>query len=865
MQYQQRKWLVWLLTLLITTCLCIILKIPQSQAISTAVTEQENSTVLFKVSQKSTRNSEQEGKALYQAGRFTEAAEVLEIGLQIYQTQGNILKQALILNNLSLVYQKLGWWSQAQDAITQSLQLLQDENSTSARTIFAHALNRQGSLKLSQGQPEIALDSWRQASQVYEGIEDEAGANGSLINQAQALQILGFHRRALQILTTVRNNLDTQPDSLTKVVGLRSLGNTWQLIGNLEQSRAILQESLTIAQKITSPENISAALISLGNVAQVQQDLEEALAYYQQAEITSQNRIIKVQAQLNQFSLLIKLSSHQPIQNLVTSIIVQLETLPPSRQVINARINLCQNLIEFNKLNSNYQDDFQQIKTYLSPAIDQAINLGDQRAEAYAMGTLGHLYEYNQHWLKAQQLTQKAIMISQAINAPDLNYLWQWQLGRILQQQGKEEQAITSYENSINILQSLRSDLVAIDSEVQFSFRQSVEPVYREFVSLLLKKKNSQNIAPSKLEKARKIIESLQVAELDNFFRSACLNANPVPIEQVDQDAAIIYPIILPDRLEIIVRIPQQPLRHYTVNLPQEELETTVEQFRRNLTNQLRQQFFPQAKKLYNWLIKPAQKDLVQSKVQTLVFVLDGVLRNIPLAALYDGKQYLIEQYGLAVTPGLELLQPLKLSSGGLQVLLAGISEEQQDFEPLPGVKLELEQIQALASGEVLLNEEFTKSKIQNVIDAKPFPVVHLATHGQFSSTAEDTFIQTWNERINVSELSQILRETQLNRENPIELLVLSACQTAKGDERAALGIAGFAVRSGALSTIASLWQVDDQGTADLMIYFYQQLAKSKVTKSEALRRAQITIMKDPQYRQHPYFWASFILVGNWF
>jgi CHAT domain-containing protein len=503
-----------------------------------------------------------------------------------------------------------------------------------------------------------------------------------------------------------------------------------------------------------------------------------------------------------------------------------------------------------------------EIAQILAIAIEQASTLGDQQAQAYALGSLGELYEKTQQWSEAQNLTQKALILTQSINAPDISYRWQWQLGRLLKVQGDEEGAIAAYSEAINTLQSLRNDLVAINSDVQFSFREGVEPIYREFVSLLLQG-DSQKTSPERLEKARKVIESLQLAELDNFFRAACLTAKPIKIDAIDQKAAVIYPIILPDRLEIILSLPQQPLRHYATPLPQDQIERTVKKLRQELISAIGRTFLPPSQQVYDWLIRPLEADLAQSQLKTLVFVLDGSLRNIPMAALHDGKQYLMEKYAIALTPGLELLESQPLMRGQLKVLTAGLSEARQGFPALPAVEVELNQILSEVSGEKLFNQEFTKTKIQNAIEAIPFPVVHLATHGQFSSKAEETFILTWDDRINVNELNNFLQKTDQRRAMPIELLVLSACQTARGDNRAALGIAGVAVRAGARSTLATLWSVNDDATSALMRQFYQELAKSSVTKAEAIRRAQQSILQDPNW-QHPYYWAPYVLVGNW-
>jgi CHAT domain-containing protein len=141
--------------------------------------------------------------------------------------------------------------------------------------------------------------------------------------------------------------------------------------------------------------------------------------------------------------------------------------------------------------------------------------------------------------------------------------------------------------------------------------------------------------------------------------------------------------------------------------------------------------------------------------------------------------------------------------------------------------------------------------------------VVHLATHGSFGSTPEDTFILTWDEKINAKELEMLLESRETQNSVPIELLVLSACQTASGDHKAVLGLAGIAVRSGARSTLASLWRVQDRSTAQLMVAFYQALSQPGVSKAEALRQAQLQLLSDPQYA-HPFFWSAFILIGNW-
>ena len=211
----------------------------------------------------------------------------------------------------------------------------------------------------------------------------------------------------------------------------------------------------------------------------------------------------------------------------------------------------------------------------------------------------------------------------------------------------------------------------------------------------------------------------------------------------------------------------------------------------------------------------------------------------------------------------MQLVDIKPLSREQVQLFAGGISESRQQFEALPNVLLELAQIKSkFSQGNFLKNESFTNSSIETNIKQYPAQIVHLATHGQFSSKAEDTFILTWDGQLNIDQLTNILRSDK-KQIRPIELLVLSACQTATGDKRASLGLAGIAVRAGARSTIATLWSVDDQASSLLMSEFYQELTNGKITKSEALRRAQLSVLKQDEFK-HPYFWSAFVLIGNW-
>ncbi|BAZ40060.1 TPR repeat protein [Calothrix sp. NIES-4101] len=828
-----------------------------------------------------TPNQTDEGKELYEAGRFSEAAQILEQAVQQYRQKGEILKQAGTLGNLSLTYQQMGKWTEAKQAITESLQLqgvgVEAHTSTNApitnQKLLAQTYTIQGKLFLSIGQTENALQSWQQAEKIFIEAGETSSSIAARIAQTQALQILGYYRSAVKILQEVNATLKTQPDSIQKVVSLRSLGDAEQIVGNYQQSQTALQESLEIAQRLRNPLEISISLLSLGNNARTSDRPIAALKYYQQSWEISPAALIKSQAILNQFSLLVDRQKYTEAQAIIPEIQTLLKQLPPSRSSIYAQINFAESLV---KMGRGEAKKISTVAPILVTAIRQAQTIGDTLAEAYGLGGLGKLYESAGQLGAAQELTEKAIVISQGINTPEITYQLQWQLGRLLKAQGNIKSAIASYDVAVNALQNLRSDLVTVDQNVQFSFREAVEPIYRESVALQLQDPTLINLnkqAKAKiLDQVRQRIEALQLAELDNFFREACLQGQKVLLDQVvDRDhptSAILYPIILPDALQIIVKLPQQELKLYTTKVTESEVEQTVAQLRRDLIDpSALRDVKRRSQQVYNWLLKPVAADLAKTQVNTLVFVPDGVLRNLPMSALFDGEKYLVEKYAVSLSPGLQLFDPEPIVKRQLNALTAGLTNpppQFQKFSPLPAIEQEFKLIaEAGIPTTTLINQKFTRTALETKVKDAPFNVVHLATHGQFSSQANDTFILAADGPINVRQFDHLLRDRDDSRPEALQLLVLSACQTATGDKRAALGLAGIAIRAGARSTIASLWQIDDESTAIFVGSFYRELKKENVSKAEALRRAQLELLKNRNYSS-PGYWSAYVLIGNW-
>ena len=826
---------------------------------------------------------EQQSRSRYEAGQYQEAIAPLEQVIEIYELQGDRLRQAIALGNLALVYQQLGNWTDANAAIDRSLKLVQNQPFGSA---LAQIFDIQGRLQLTQGRLQQALATWEQAIALYAEANDSDGQIRTQINQAQALQELGLHLRSIALLTDLNQRLEA---SSMQAIVLRKLGDALIFTGDLKQARTVLEQSFRLAATADlhlSLGNLSRAeaiahlnfsnlvpteAVALLNqpavrenrrqveaVQQFMQETQSAIDLYEQAAIRTTIPETRLQAQLNLLGLLIETGRRSPAEALAAEIAPQLQQLPLSRTSVFDRIGLAQNLIKLMQSANSPT----QIAQLLQTAYQQAEQLQDIRAQSFALGTLGELYEQTQQWTEAQSLTQQALLLAQAENATDISYRWQWQIGRLLKKQGDRSGAIAAYTEAVNTLQILRSDLVAMNRDVQFSFREGVEPVYRQLVDLLLQPGSRAN----ELQQARTVIEGLQIAELDNFFREACLDTAfqlDRVIDQAQQPAAIFYTIGLGDRLEVILKLPQQALLHYTANVSQTEVEASVDallsELKRPFTSRPSQDL---ARQIYDWLIRPAEAALTDSSIETLVFVLDGALRNLPMAALYDGQHYLVERYSIALAPGLQLLDPKPLQDQ-LRALVAGLSAARENFPPLSFVETEVNRIQSDITSNVLFNESFTRANLRDRLRRDPVSIVHIATHGQFSSNAEETFILAWDSPIRVNELSQLLETRSLDNRDPIELLVLSACRTAVGDRRATLGLAGVAVRAGARSTIASLWSLDDDSGAALMSEFYKELSQNPTSKAEALRRAQRTLLANPQYAA-PRFWAPYVLLGNW-
>ncbi|MEY2856716.1 MAG: hypothetical protein RLZZ74_1026, partial [Cyanobacteriota bacterium] len=811
-----------------------------------------------------------QAQQLYQTGQLAAAAIAWQGAATAFEAQGDVVGRTKSLVNQAQVLQDLGLYPRACNSLLQAFNLEDPQCETPQIEHLIETLEQQSKITIYQG---IGLRS-------LGGILQQKG----MLPQAQKLIQLSA--------VATRNSTESGATLLT-------MGNIQRALGNQKRDRWSYDQITEIIDRQTSKNALEPYLA--------------AFKTYEQIVLEPQTKLLtQVQAQLNHLSLLIELEAwwQQQIQRrtqswqrleqsesiesadnfsallnaelkglktkLIENIGISLPALPATHSGIYAQINYAQSLTSLQQITS--------AESILQTALHQAQATKDLRGESYALGYLGQNYGRQGKLNQAIALTNQALALAEAENnhsdAREIAYLWQSQLGTLLEQSDRRDEAIAAYTLAFNTLQSLRVDLNTNNQVVQFDFRQEVKPVYLRLANLLL---SHQHLATSKsltsidlpdvtsgdnLELARQVIESLQLAELDNFFQDPCSSTAElaVTIDDLDPQGAVIYPIVLSDRLEVILSLPGKPLKLFTTSVSAIKVNRTLDALYDSLYNQSidnsavnifsttpvnprevianTQALLPNLREIYRWLIEPLENELTSNQIKTLVFVLSGKLQNVPMAALYDGKQYLLEKHSVALAPSLQLIKTKAKPRSKLKVLAAGLSKQVEVqgeiFPALNNVPKELKQIQAIfPRSQLLLDQEFTVEHLKQQLQ-QGFPIVHFATHGVFSSDPQQTFIVTGDRNlINLDALSDLLNSSNTRP----ELIVLSACDTAIGDERAILGLAGVAVRSGS-STVASLWSVEDDSSSKLMSQFYRGLEDPATKKVTALQQAQLSLVQ---------------------
>lgn len=640
--------------------------------------------------------------------------------------------------------------------------------------------------------------------------------------------------------------------------------------GQFVEAEDFLAQALRQAKDQADPELIAMVQNDLGNLYQLQQREAEAVQAYTDSLAASSslsNRWLGAQARINQAMALIKLSRYYVAKDQLALAWTDLEAVAPSHDHVYAMLAVG---LAYDKLRPALPSEQANLikASFLaySRAAEESDSLTDHRAASYAWGYLGALYEVDQRYEDALELTRRAVLAGQQAVAPESLYRWHWQTGRVLVKLGKPNEAIEAYRRAAFVLRSVRAQLLAASGPSSVPFRQAAGGLYYELADLLLQRAASGPGAEAEpvLREARDTVELLKVDELRNYFGDECVDSarsRIASLEQVATTAAVIYPILLPDRLELLVSLPGG-LQRVAIPVPADQVTDEIRRLRHFLEKRSTNEYLPHAQQLYDWLIRPLAALWADHRPTTLVFVPDGPLRTIPMAALHDGTRFLIQQYAVATTPGLTLTDPQPLRRQTVQALSAGLGVSVQGFPALPFVEEEARSVNRFYGGDLLLNRDFMVSRVESELKEHPFSIVHIASHGQFESDPKKSFLLAYDGKLTMDRLDRFVGLMRY-RDEPLGLLTLSACETAEGDDRAALGLAGVAIKAGARSALATLWSINDESTSQLIREFYQHLLDPSLSKAVALQRAQLALLDHPIHR-HPAYWAPFLLLNNW-
>jgi CHAT domain-containing protein/tetratricopeptide (TPR) repeat protein len=836
------------------------------------------------------------GNVYRNLGQYSKALEFYQQALSIARAVGNSSGEGTTLNNMGNVYQGLDQYAKALEFYQQALAISREIGDRAGEW---KALSGMGGAYADPGQYGKALESYRQALAISREIGDRAGEGVSLNNMGLIYRSLGqygkaleSYRQALAISREFGNRVQEGPT-------LEGIGSVYQSLGQYGKALESYRQALAIHREFGHRSHEVETLNSLGAAYNSLGQYTKALESYQQALIivskighpkgkgTTLNNLSILYAESGQYS-----KSLECLQQALQIVRAIGDRAGEGRILSNIGFllqnqNRSELAIVFYKQSVNVIESIRQDLRRLPREQQQSYT--QTVADSYR--ELADLLLQRNRILEAQQVLD--LLKVQELSDYLRNVRGNPQTARGIENLPPELEILKKYEelqkSAIQVGKEL-TDLRKLDSAGKLPAAQ------KQRMSQLVKIEaniNQQFNAFLESSDVRALVSQLSRTAKQQALDLADLNALRDNLRTLDQ-AVLLYPLILDDRLELILMTPDAaPLRR-TVAVKRVELNRAVVEFRAALQNPNLDAKTP-AQKLYNWLIKPLEADLKQANAQTIIYAPDGQLRYIPLAALYDGKQWLVQNYRVNNITAKSLTdlntKPQSQSRAFAGAFVNGryrfkIGQTPFDFRGLPATKREVEFLTASFPGTAaLMDNNFSKAATTSQMNS--YGIVHLATHAAFVvGTPDASFILFGNgDRATLTEI----QDWTLSN---VDLVVLSACETGLGGQfgngEEILGMGYQFQRAGARAAIASLWSLNDGGTQALMSAFYAAVKSGKMTKAEALRQAQIALIQSnsgpaKQSRgiigikpvtdglpsvvidrlSHPYYWAPFILIGN--
>ncbi|MBC7879755.1 MAG: tetratricopeptide repeat protein [Anaerolineae bacterium] len=790
------------------------------------------------------------GLVSYALGEYQKAIEYHKKSLQILQEIGDKNGEGTVFGNIGLNYYSLGDYQKAIEYQNKSLQIaVQIGDKQGEGRVYANL----GGAYYSLSDFQRAIEFHLKALQIFQQVGDRNGEGTVLGNLGLAYYSLGefqkaieFQNKSLQIAQLIG---DKQGEG--RVYG--SLGNAYYALGADEKAIEFHNKRLQIVLKIGDKQGEGQTYVNLGLVYEKLQKYVEALRFQQKADAV--------------FSAI---GTNQDLyypQWAMARVLVALDQQDLAVLFYKQAVNTIQTTKE-------------KIKD-LDPALKKSF--GDSKSFVY------------------RQLADLLLKQSRVLEAQKaLDLLKEQEVNELLRSASGAGGKTSLNDNEQKTWQSYQKSVLGKELEI-YKQRDLIDDQIKLIpLSERPKSPNYKDLSQKRAAIEQQIVLEVQGFEIFLKQAAASLKAvnSTVSMEALqaevvryndlltDRKAAVISTLVLPDRLELILLTPNTKPLQRTVKVKQAELDALILQIRRNISSPGGNSL-PDLQKLYQYLVAPLELEIQQllkdDVIDTLVFAPDQNLRLIPLEALHDGKQYLVERLPIGVINSLSRLSGNTLKQP--QMLAMGLSKVQSsfpEFSALPSVISEVNSIGKLYNGQIFLNEQFTKSTIQESLGSKQPLILHLATHASFGNTKENIFILLFGEKLGLEDLKSLdLRK--------ISLLTLSACETAAADSRSGVGLASIAGGpAGAQSVLGSLWPVSDRSTSFLMQRLYTNM-KAGMPKAEALRRAQLTFIHDqtgtadtvdnrggvgvvskdkstsvaPTFSD-PFYWAPFILIGDW-
>jgi CHAT domain-containing protein len=697
-----------------------------------------------------------------------------------------------------------------------------------------------------------------------------------LIAEAASAQSAGEAEQSYALLQEALSLAKRSGDSAQRALVLGSLSDVHLRLRQLDDALVSAERGIASARACGAPAVTAAALNFLGNAESALKRYPEAMRAYREgldlAE-RSADTPLAISLMINALHAQAATGSDGDALPLLEAALAQVQSLRDTASRASRLLALGSLAQQLSRLPGTESGRYDSMTlTMLAEARSLAKASGDSRSLSHAEGLWGEWELARGHPEEAELHLRQALFFADQADAPELSARWHAATGRLREAARDPERAKLEYGRALEAMKPIRAALVFGHRGFPETFQDTVQSTYLRLATLLLQdaaKAASPAATQPILKEIRDTLEGLRGAELQDYFQDECVtalqerrsanlhNRGPEP------GTAILYTVSLRDRLVLLANFTGDELAYAEVPLQGAELAQTLAGFRKQLSeigNPRRLRVA--ANTLYEWLIKPIRPALDGHRVNTVVVAPDQALRTIPFAALHDGRDFLVSRYAFALSPGLSLTEAGSADTTSGLALVGGLSESVQGFEGLPHVDEELGAASRLYEGERFVNETFLKKRVQTALERTPYGIVTFATHARIERDPRQSFLLTYDGRISLDELQDFVRISRFRKE-PVDLLVLSACDTAEGDDRAALGLAGVAVKAGARSVMASLWSVSDASTAELVPLFLEKIKDRSASKAQALQSAQRHLLADSHYG-HPYYWAPFVLIGNW-